>query len=122
VCSNNDFYKHTSDTLARIKVSDCAIRLKGRRSWPTIVFEFGHVEPVDDFQDDLRLVLDGSRGKISKDIIIKIEQLHEAETKVKRVFVEMWNLINNNTIKNSGRKVSFYNSPISGFTFTNAQI
>jgi len=67
-------------------------------------------------------LLEGSKGKISKAILIKIEPLREGETEVKRGFVEMWHLINGKAIKDGGRKVSFYNSPMSGFTFTNFRI
>jgi len=64
-------------------------------------------------------LLEGSRGKISKAIIVKIEPLRKGETEVQGGFVEMWHLIDGKAIKD-GRKVSFHNSPISGFTFTNS--
>ena len=80
------------------------------------------MEPYDDLKDDVKVLLEGSGGRISKAIIIKIEPLREGETEVQRGFVEMWHLSNGKAIKNGGRKVSFYNYSISGFTFTNFQI
>jgi len=59
---------------------------------------------------------------ISKAIIIKIEPLQEGETEVQRGFVEMWHLSHGRATRDGGRKVIFYNYPISGFTFTNSQI
>ena len=96
--------------------------MPGERQWPTIVFEFGYTEPYDDLKDDVKLLLEGSGGQISKAIIVKIEPLRKGKTKVKKGFVEMWHLKNGKAIKDGGRKVSFYNYPISGFTFINFQI
>jgi len=67
-------------------------------------------------------LLEGSGGQISKAIIIKIEPLCQGETEVKEGFVEMWHLVDGKASKDGGRKVSFYNYAISGFTFTNSQI
>ena len=83
------------------------------------MFEIGYAEPYDDLKDDVKLLLEGSRGKISKAIIIKIEPLREGETEVQRGFVEMWHLSAGRAKKDGGRKVILYNYPISGFTFTN---
>jgi len=94
----------------------------GDRSWPTIVFEVGYAEPVEDLKDDVKLLLEGSGGKISKAIIIKVEPLREGETEIQNGFVEMWHLKNGRAMKDGGRKVIFYHYPISGFTFTNSLI
>jgi len=47
------------------KVPDCALFPRGR-FWPTIVFEFGYAEQYDDLKADVKLLLEGSGGKISK--------------------------------------------------------
>ena len=96
--------------------------MPGDRYWPTIVFEVGYAEPYDDLKDDVKLLLEGSEGRISKVIIIKIEPLREGETEVQRGFVEMWYLSEGRAKKDGGRKVIFHNYPISSFTFTNFQI
>jgi len=106
---------------ARTKVPDCAI-LPGERIWPTIVFEVGYAELYDDLKDDVRLLLEGSGGEISKAIIIKIEPLREGDREVQRALVEMRHLSEGRAKKEGGRKVIFYNYPISDFTFTNPQI
>ena len=80
------------------------------------------MEPYDDLKDDVKLLLEGSKGKISKAIIIKIEPLCEGETKVQRGFVEMWHLSAGSAERDGGRQVIFYNNLISGFTFTNCKI
>ena len=71
------------------------------------------MEPTDDLQDDVKLLLEGSRGKISKAIIIKIEPMRKGETAVQTGWVEMWNWSDGKARKVGGRKVSFYNYPIS---------
>jgi len=86
------------------------------------VFEFGYAEPYEDLKDDVKLLLEGSGGKISKAIIIKIELLREGETEVQSGFVEMWHLSEGEAKKDGGRKVIFHNNAISGFTFSNSQI
>ena len=105
----------------RIKVPDCAIFPWGR-AWPTIVFEFGYTEPYNHLKDDVKLLLEGGGGKISKAIIIKIEPLREGQTEVQSGFVEMWHLKNSKATRDGSRKVIFYHYPISGFTFANSQI
>ena len=96
--------------------------MPGDRFWPTIVLEFGYAEPYDDLKDDVRLLLEGSRGKISKVIITKIEPLGEGETEVQRGFVEMWHLSEGRVKKDGGRKVIFHNYLTPGVTFTNPQL
>jgi len=91
----------------------------GERLWPTIVVEVGYAEAYDDLKDDVKLLLEGSGGEISKAIIIKVEPLRAGETEVQRAFVEMWHLSEGRAKKKGGRKVIFYNYQISGFTFTN---
>ncbi|KAG0634874.1 hypothetical protein HOY80DRAFT_1004790 [Tuber brumale] len=59
------------------KVPDCAIIPRGR-PWPTIVFEFGYTEPYDDLKADVKLLLEGSRGNITKAILIKLDPLYAA--------------------------------------------
>ena len=71
------------------------------------MFEIGYAEPYDDLKDDVKLLLEGSEGMISKAIIIKIEQLQEGETEVQRGFVEMWHLSEGRAKKDGGRKVTF---------------
>ena len=119
LCSNNVFYKHSSHSV-RTKGAYWAI-YPGNRSWPTIVFEIGYEESYDDLGDDVKLLLEGSAGEISKVIIVKIEPLQKGETEVQRGFVEMWHLKNGRAIQDGGRKVIFYHYLISGFTFTNTR-
>jgi len=57
-------------------VPDFAI-VPGHRYWPTMVFEFGYAEPYDHLKADVELLLEGSQGKISRAIIIKLEPLRE---------------------------------------------
>lgn len=68
---------------------DCAI-FPGDRLWPTIVFEFGYAESYDNLQADVRLLLEGSEGKISRAIIIKLEPLKAGETEIQDGLVEVW--------------------------------
>ena len=96
--------------------------MPGERLWPTIVVEVGYAEPYNDLKDDVKLLLEGSGGQISKAIIIKVEPLREGETEVQSAFVEMWHLSEGRAKKDGSRKVIFYNYPISGFTFTNPWI
>jgi len=63
-------------------------------------------------KDDVKLLLEGSKGMISKAIIIKIEQLRKGETEVQKGFVEMWHLSEGRAKKDGGRKVIFHNNPI----------
>ena len=86
------------------------------------MFEIGYTEPYGNLKDDVKLLLEGSEGRISKVIIIKIEPLREGETEVQRGFVEMWHLRKGRAKKDGGRKVIFYNYLISSFTFTNRRI
>ena len=80
------------------------------------------MEPYDDLKDGVKLLLEGSGGEISKAIIIKIEPLREGDREVQRAFVEMWHLSEGRAKKECGRKVIFYNYPISDFTLTNPHI
>ena len=92
------------------------------RDWPTIVFEIGYAEPYNDLKDDVKLLLEGSAGNISKVIIIKIEPLRQGETEVQSGFVEMWHLKNGRATRDSGRKVIFYHHVISCFPFANSDL
>jgi len=67
-------------------------------------------------------LLEGSGGKISKAIIVKVEPLREGETEIQSGFVEMYHLKDGSVKKEGGRKEIFYHYPISGFTFTNSLI
>ena len=78
------------------------------------MFEIGYAEPYGKLKDDVKLLLEGSEGMISKAIIIKIEPLREGETEVQRGFVEMWHLSEGRAEKDGGRKVIFCNYPLSG--------
>ncbi|KAG0636740.1 hypothetical protein HOY80DRAFT_333225 [Tuber brumale] len=71
-----------------IKVPDCAIVPRGR-FWPTLVFEFGYAEPYEDLKADVKLLLEGSAGKISKG------------------FVEIWHLVDGQAKKQGRRKNLF---------------
>ncbi|CUS13833.1 unnamed protein product [Tuber aestivum] len=89
-----------------IKVPDCAI-VPRRRLWPTLVFEFGYAEPYEDLKADVKLLLEGSAGKISKAIIIKLDPLHDGETEIQRGFVEIWHLVDGQATKHGCKKSLF---------------
>jgi len=103
-----------NDILTRIyvnsvKVPDVAI-FPGERSWPTVAFEFGYAEPYDELMEDVKLLLEGSEGKITKVVVIKLEPLREGEMKIRAGFVEMWSLGAKGQAKiDGGRKVIFFN-------------
>ncbi|CUS07112.1 unnamed protein product [Tuber aestivum] len=88
------------------KVPDIAL-FPGECSWPTIVFEFGYAEPYDQLKDDVKLLLEGSEGQITKVIVIKLEPLQEGETEIQRGFVEVWHLRNGAATKEGWRKNLF---------------
>jgi len=46
-----------------VKVPDAAI-FPGRRMWPSIAFEFDYAEPYDYLKEDVKLLLEGTEGKI----------------------------------------------------------
>ncbi|KAG0129645.1 hypothetical protein HOY82DRAFT_405103 [Tuber indicum] len=82
----------------------------GECSWPTIVFEFGYAEPYDQLKEDVKLLLEGSEGQITKVIVIKLEPLQEEETKIQRGFVEVWHLRNGAATK-EGRRENLFPPP-----------
>ncbi|PWW75102.1 hypothetical protein C7212DRAFT_326245, partial [Tuber magnatum] len=92
-----------------IKVPDCAIVPRGR-FWPTLVFEFGYTEPYEDLKADVKLSLEGSAGKISKIIIIKLDPLRDGETEIQKGFVEIWHLVDGQ-VKKHGRRKSLFPPP-----------
>ena len=77
----------------------------GNRLQPTVVFEFGYTERYEDLRDDVRLLLEGTQGKIIKVIIIKIEPLRPGETTIQKGFVEVWSFANGRA-KKDGREVT----------------
>ena len=103
--------------MYRTKVPDVGLYPR-KCSWPTIAFEFGYAEPYDQLKEDVKLLLEGSEGRISKVIVIKLEPLQQGETKIQRGFVEVWHLRNRAATKEGRRKVTFI-SPQVPFTFTN---
>ncbi|PUU77677.1 hypothetical protein B9Z19DRAFT_1065667 [Tuber borchii] len=88
------------------KVLDCAIFPRGRY-WPTVVFEFGYCEPYEDLKEDVKLLLEGSAGKISKVVIIKIMPLTTGQKELQTGFVEIWHLIKGKATKDGDRKNLF---------------
>ncbi|KAG0126966.1 hypothetical protein HOY82DRAFT_89612 [Tuber indicum] len=89
-----------------VKAPDIAI-VPGDRFWPTIVFEFGYEEPYEHMKDDVKLLLEGSEGAISKVIVIKLQSLEDNDTEIKGGFVEMWHFSDGNAKKVGGRKKLF---------------
>ncbi|RPA97047.1 hypothetical protein L873DRAFT_1154967 [Choiromyces venosus 120613-1] len=73
------------------------------RVWPTVVLEFGYAEPYEDLKADVKLLLEGSEGKITKAIIIKLQPLREGETQIQKGFVEMWHRIDGQVRKDGSR-------------------
>ncbi|RPA89360.1 hypothetical protein L873DRAFT_1822958 [Choiromyces venosus 120613-1] len=67
----------------RIKVPDIALVPCGRL-WPTVVFEFGYMEPYEDLKADVKLLLEGSEGQIGKAIIIKLQPLQDGEIQIQK--------------------------------------
>ncbi|RPA92011.1 hypothetical protein L873DRAFT_244657 [Choiromyces venosus 120613-1] len=59
-----------------IKVPDVTM-VPTHRLWPTVAYEFGYAEPYHHLKNDMKLLLEGSEGKISNVIIIKLEPLKE---------------------------------------------
>ncbi|PUU73877.1 hypothetical protein B9Z19DRAFT_497898 [Tuber borchii] len=85
------------------KVPDCAIYPRGR-SWPTIVFEVGYTEEYDDLKADVKLLLEGSSGKISKVFLIKLDPIYGGVRKIQKGFIEAWKLSNGVATKDLGRE------------------
>jgi len=92
----------------RVKVPDVAI-YPGERMWPTVAFEFGYTEPYEQLTEDVKVLLEGTGGEISKVIVVKVEPLVEGETEIQAGFVEMWCLEGGKAKNDGGRKVIFFN-------------
>jgi len=92
-----------------VKAPDIAI-VPGDRFWPTVAFEFGYSEPYEDLKNDVKLLLEGSEGSISKVIIIKLQPLGDDDTEIKKGFVEMWHFLDGTSKKVGGRKVTLSSS------------
>ncbi|KAG0640993.1 hypothetical protein HOY80DRAFT_883900, partial [Tuber brumale] len=86
-----------------------------RRYWPSIVFEFGYAEPYDHLKEDVKLLLEGSEGKIMKVIVIKLELLREGETEIQNGFVEVWHL-RDGVVKEDGPRKTLFPPPRSHAT------
>jgi len=91
----------------RVKVPDVAI-FPGKRMWPTVAFEFGYAEPYEQLKEDVKLLLEGAGGEISKVIVVKLEPLVAGETEIRAGFVEMWGLAGGKAKNDGGRKVIFF--------------
>ncbi|RPA92039.1 hypothetical protein L873DRAFT_1711644, partial [Choiromyces venosus 120613-1] len=74
---------------------------------PIVVFEFGYAEPYDDLKADVKLLLEGTEGKITKAVIIKLQPLREGGTEIQKGFVDMWHLCDGQAQKCGGRKNLF---------------
>ncbi|KAG0641784.1 hypothetical protein HOY80DRAFT_901934 [Tuber brumale] len=96
------------------KVPDVALA-PVKRYWPSLVFEFGYTEPYDDLKEDVKLLLEGTGGKIMKVIVIKLEPLREGETEIQNGFVEVWHL-RDGVAKKDGRKKTLFPPPRSHAT------
>jgi len=86
------------------KVPDFALFPRGP-FWPTIVFEVRYNEPYDDLQANVKLLLEGSGGKITQAILIKLDPLNDGETYIQKGFLETWHLSDGKSKKDAGRKV-----------------
>jgi len=91
----------------RVKVPDVAI-YPSKRMRPTVAFEFGYTEPYEQLKEDVKLLLEGTGGGISKVIVIKLEPLVEGETEIRAGFVEMWCLEGGKAKKDGARMVIFF--------------
>jgi hypothetical protein len=83
----------------------------GERYRPTIVFEFGNTERYEDLKADVKILLEGSQGEITKAIIIKVEPLRQGETEISKGFVEEWHLVGGRAKKDGGRKMTILTTP-----------
>jgi len=70
------------------------------------VFEFGYNEPYDELKDDVKLLLEGSCGKITKAILVKLDPLYDGETQIQKGFLETWHLSDGKAKRDDGRKVT----------------
>ncbi|RPA97053.1 hypothetical protein L873DRAFT_1155599 [Choiromyces venosus 120613-1] len=106
------FGKHKLQLLSKARLSGFKIKVPDvtivptHHLWPTVAFEFGYAEPYHHLKNDMKLLLEGSEGKISNVIIIKLESLKEGETQIQRGFVEMWHFVNGHAQRDGGRKVT----------------
>jgi len=90
----------------------------GERSWPTIAFEFGYAETEEHLRRDVKLLLEGSEGKIKKAILIKLEPLKAEQTSIQDGYVEVWGLKDGVASKEGRKRVTFITLQVL-FTFTN---
>lgn len=77
-----------------------------RQFRPSIIFEVGYAERYKDLKEDVKILLEGSRGEITTVIVIKIEPLAEGETEIQEGFVEVWHLVNGKAAREGERKVT----------------
>lgn len=63
--------------------------------------------PYDHLKEDVKLLLEGMEGKISKVVVIKLYLLNKRETEIQVGFVEMWCLIAGHARIEGGKRVIF---------------
>lgn len=71
-----------------MKVPDAALFVSGRL-WPTIVVECGYIGTYASLQEDTKLLLEGSEGRIGKVIVVKLEEIGP-NGGIDAGFVEVW--------------------------------
>ena len=85
--------------------------LPGDQFRPSIIFEIGYAERYEDLKEDMKILHEGSQGKITTVIIIKLEPFAEGEIEIQKGFVEVWHLIDGKAKKEGERKVTILPTP-----------
>ncbi|KAG5298217.1 hypothetical protein I7I48_07599 [Histoplasma ohiense] len=87
---------------------DCAIFVSTLK-YPTIAMEIAYTETYEDLKKHARLLLEGTAGKISIAILVKIVPLRSDESHIQSAFVQLYEYSStqNRAIPRGGRKTLF---------------
>ena len=99
------FINRYTDYYYSTKRPNCALIPRGR-FWPSIVFEIGYAEPYEDLKADVKLLLEGSGGKITKAILIHLTPLLDGQRELNCGKLEVWKLVSGKATKETGHRVT----------------
>ena len=70
------------------------------------MLEIGYTEPYEDLKADVKLLLEGSGGKITKAILLDLRPLVDGQREINYGKLEVWKLVAGKATMDGGRLVT----------------